>query len=778
VKRIAWITFIFLTSLAWIRAPAVAQDAGPAMSVTAGFDGYCHDSGWCPVYVVLSNEGADVEGELHVAASTDSPNVYARQVVLPAHSRKGYFLRVPSDGAYPYLLAQLISGDELLASQRVAVSWLDERSRLYGVASGDPSALNFLSDVAPAGERAAVAHLDLETLPPDALGWEGFDVLILNDVDTTVLDDERRQALETWVAHGGHLIVGGGAGAARTVAGVDGLLPVTVGGVRPVDSLRALGERVGGSAGGAPLAAGPYAVAEAVLRDGEVIIEQGGLILLARRDHGAGAVDYVAFDAGLNPFTRWDDNVRLWESIVGMGSVGSRGLAMRNEYRAHEAINAVPGLELPSTLQILVFMLLYTLLIGPVNYVILRKLDRRELAWLTIPVLIAGFTGCAYLTGFQIRGSAPIVHRLAAVYVPPGAEAGRVTQLVGIFSPRRTSYDVWVAEAAARAIPGDYRGGPSERPLRVFEKAGGVTVTGLRVDVGGIRPFITDGYASAPDIEAELRLVDDALGGLWLEGTARNGDIPLEDAVLIVGWQEQRLGDLEAGERFTVSHALYASLTSYRSDMPERIVGSVNYWDDATLYRRYRLLQALFPYGEPNPLEEGIYLVGWTEDDVPLPVEIVGRPCSTVEMAFYVYELPVARLEMEGGFTIGPDLITRRVERTTGYVDVRPAGCYLDSGAEVEFRFTPFPGLELGRVDELVLEMHGSSGGSATHPPAVALWNWKSETWDEFDAGWGRHLISNPGDYVLAPGSVLLRLTAEAGWSAEVENLTITIEGR
>ncbi|HEY73009.1 MAG TPA: hypothetical protein G4N99_07025 [Thermoflexia bacterium] len=771
MKRIAWIIFTLLVSLTWIRAPAVAQDAGPTMSATAGFDGYCHTNAWCPVYIILSNEGADVEGELRVTGSANNPSVYGRQVVLPAHSRKGYFLHLPSANAAPYLAVQLLSGDELLASQRVAVSWLDERSRLYGVAGSDPSALNFLSDVAPAGERAAVAHLDLERLPPDALGWEGLDVLILNDVDTTALNDERLLALETWVAHGGHLIVGGGAGAARTAAGVADLLPVMVGGVRAVDSLWALGD------GGVSLAAGPYAVAEAVLRDGKVIIEQEGLILLARRDYGAGAVDFVAFDAGLNPFTRWDDNVRLWESIVGMGTVGARGLAVRNVYQARDAINAIPGLELPSMLQILAFMLVYTLLIGPVNYVILRKLDRRELAWLTIPVLIAGFTGCAYLTGFQMRGSAAIVHRLAVVYVPPGAEVGRVTQVVGIFSPRRTNYDVWVTGAAVREIDSDPYSGPTGRPLRVLEEADGVTVSDLRVDVGDIQSFIAAGYASAPPIESELRLVNDAVNGLRLEGSVRNGDIPLEDAVLIVGEREQRLGDLEAGERFTVSHALYSSLTSYYGDIPERIMGSVNYWDDVMLYRRYRLLQSLFPYGEPSSLEEGVYLMGWVEEGVLLPVEVIGRPFSAAGMAFYVYELPMASLGVEGEFTIGPDLITRQVDEITGYVDVRPLGCYLDSGAEVEFRFAVFPGVELGQVDELTLDMQGNGAGGAI-PPAVALWNWGTEAWDEFDAGWGQHSISNPGDYVLAPGSVRVRLTAGAEWAVQVESLTITLEGR
>ena len=751
------------------------------MSVTAGFDGYCHTGGWCPLYVILSNEGAGVEGELRVAGDTTDLDEYARLVVLPANSRKGYFLYVPSNNS-SRLVVQLLADGELISSRSVTISWLDEQSRLYGVASSDPSALNFLNDVAPPGAGAAVAHLDLQSLPSNPLGWESLDVLILNDVDTTFLSSEQRRALETWVAHGGHLIVGGGAGAARTVSGLTdpstgsgrGLLPVTVGGARSVDDLWALGEQFG-----AALSTGPYAVSEVVLGDGEALIEQGDLVLLARRVYGTGRVDFLAFDAGLNPFVRWDDNSRLWENIVGTRVVGARRLAVRNGYNARDAVNAIPGLKLPSTLQILAFMLVYTLLIGPVNYVVLRKLDRRELAWLTIPVLIAGFTGCAYLTGFQVRGTVAIVHRLAAVYVPQEAGVGRVSQVVGLFSPRRTNYDVRAMDAQVREISDSYYGGPTGQRLRVLEEADGVTVAGLRVDVGGIQPFVAEGYVNAPPVEADPKLIGDTAGGLWLEGMARNGSLPLKEAVLIVGGGEQRLGDLEAGEEFTFSLPLYVSLPSYSyDDMPGRILGTAGYWDDQTLYRRYELLQALFPYGASNSLAEGVYLVGWVEEGVPLPVEVVDRSHSTVEMALYVYELPAAGLEAEGEITIGPDIITRQMENSEGYVDVRPEGCYIDSGAEVEFRFTVWSGVVVSQVDELVLEMQGSSNGDPTHPPAVALWNWESQSWDEFGAGWGQHSVFNPGAYVLASGEVLLRLTAQEDWPASVDVLTITIKGQ
>ncbi len=805
MKRMIWpvlVVIVFIASPVWMGEAVVAQTTGPAMQVTVGFDGYCRSGdggGWCPIYVVLSNEGADVEGELRVivgGAGTGgafAPNEYVKPVVLPAHSRKAYFLYIPSLGSRirSNLLIQLLDGDEALASQQVTVMRMDEASRLYGVASSTPSALNFLSDVAPAGSEAKVAHVDLAALPPDPLGWDGLDVLILNDVDTSVLDGDQRRALEIWLAHGGHLIVGGGAGAARTVAGVADLLPVTVGGARSVDDLWALGEWVG-----APTVAGPFAVAEAGLqdgRDGEVLVTQDDLILLARRSHGAGRVDCITFDAGLNPFNRWDDNGQLWQLIVGEKGAGARPLALRNGHSARQAINTVPGLQLPSTLQILGFMLAYTILIGPINYVVLHKLDRRELAWLTIPVLILGFTGCAYLTGFQIRGGTAIVHQLAAVYVQEGAETGRVSQVVGLFSPRRTTYDVWVAEAGVREMPEGYGAEPGRQPLHVVEQADGATLTGVRVDVGGIQPFVAEGYTDVPGVEADLRLGLSETGVLRLQGSIRNGDTPLQGAVLLMGGDEQRLDDLEAGEEVPVDILLHSagsvltpkswSSPTYSYEIIERIMGPGNYWGDRTLYRRYQFLQSIFLYDyggsgtTASIIDPGVYLAGWVEDDVPLSVEVVDRPFSTVGTTFYFYALPVSELETGATIVIPPSLIARRVEEIKGGVNIWPEGCHMEEGSEVTFRFTVWQGMMVEQVEELVLELQGSSYEGALSP-TVSLWNQESGDWERMTLGWGRYSIPNPGAFVLPRGEVLVRLeTDDRGW-VEVNTLAITIEGQ
>jgi hypothetical protein len=766
--------------LAWACDAASAQEnQGLALSVSVGFDGYCRGHTWCPVYVVVSNEGASVEGELRaslVDSDVDS-GVYIKRVTLPAHSRKAYFFYLPLYElvSRPKVAVQLWTGEKVIVSRSATVTLLEDSERLYGIVSETPSDLAFLSTLAPSAGRAVAAQLGLESLPPAPLAWEGLDVLVLDDVDTTALTGEQGRALSTWVTHGGHLVVGGGAGAARTVAGLGDLPPVSIGGTRSVGDLWTLGELVGAS-----VVPGPYAVAEATLRSGEVLVEQEGAVLIARRALGEGDVTFLAFDAGVNPFADWDDNVRLWRWIVG-GFPMRQQPAIQNGYQAHEAVSTIPGVRHPSTLQILGFLLVYVILIGPVNYVVLRKLDRRELAWVTIPVLILGFSACAYVTGFRLRGFEAIVHRVAMVYVPPESQVGRVSELVGLFSPRRTNYDVRVEGMEPRAFSDGYYVDPSSsRPLRVYGEAQGATVAGLRVDVGGIEPFVAEGYADVPAVEADLRL-SGASGSLQLEGTIRPR-ITLEDAVLLTGGRVKRLGHLEAGTEVSI-HEPFSGGGVVGSGLPERILGSGDYWNDALLYRRYYFLGAIFdstygPYGTGVSRRMGLgsdaYLLGWSDERIPHSAKVEKASYSAIGTALYLYALPVAEAEAGTMSTIPPELFAREMVDVTGYVEELSLGFRMEIESEATFRFTLW-GAEVPEVEEVVLNMQQGGGGYGDSPVA-SIWDWESEEWHPLDVAWGQHAIPNGARYLSPSGVVLLRFKAVSGTT--VERLEISLKGR
>jgi hypothetical protein len=439
-------------------------------------------------------------------------------------------------------------------------------------------------------------------------------------------------------------------------------------------------------------------------------------------------------------------------------------------------------------LHILAFLIVYVILIGPVNYIVLRKLDRRELAWLTIPILIVGFTGCAYVTGFQLRGYSAIVHRLAMVYVPEGASFGRSYQLVGLFSPRRTSYDVQVPGARVRGIPAEhFYGGPSRTSLRLREDAEGVTIDDIRVDVGGIEPFMAEGYRETSPVDADLSLAES--GGLWLEGTVQNGAVALKDALIIVGHNEQRLGDLEADEKVNVRVTFYATtgLGGYVPSLPDLIIGTSNYWDDPEAHRRYMLLQALFaPYAysysgpsasTTSALGAGAYLIGWSEDTAPLPVKVAGRAYTTEDLTLYIYALPLNDAAVGTEVTVPSDLVVRDIVETTGQVETWPEGFYMAPEASVTFRFS-WSTITLQQVDTLVLEVRDDGHyGTGSIEPGVSLWNRETGEWDQMDVNWGKNRIANVDAYVTASGSVLVRLES-GGRALEMGNLLISVEGK
>ena len=65
----------------------------------------------------------------------------------------------------------------------------------------------------------------------------------------------------------------------------------------------------------------------------------------------------------------------------------------------------------------------YILLIGPISYFVLRRVDRRELAWVTAPILIVTFSACSYGIGRTLKGSDVVLNQVAVVRTSPTGAA-------------------------------------------------------------------------------------------------------------------------------------------------------------------------------------------------------------------------------------------------------------------------------------------------------------------------------------------------------------------
>lgn len=629
----------FLLWLAALLLRPAAQSDGLTLSARAGFDGLYRESAAVPVIVSARNEGPPLEGEIRVtvgSAAAGNVTVYSAPISLPTQSDKRVALYVHLPPFAGDLNVQLVSDERVAARANTnALTVAPRDDLLYGVVTPEPGGLAFLETVAVGRPGADVAFLDLADLPDVSIAWNALDVLVLDDTDTSRLSARQLSALRAWVENGGQLVVTGGPGGPKTAAGVADLLPVTLAGVETVGDLPALSD----FAGEALAAPGPYTVAGSALRQGELLIRQEDLPLLARAKAGLGAVTFLALDPKLAPLAGWAGHDALWSAIAGAAPDRAPwGNGVQDGYAAAQAVSSIAGLRLPSLGQLLLFLFVYTLVIGPVNFLVLRRLKRPELAWVTIPALVLLFGAATYFTSFGTRGDTAVLNEMSVAY--GSIEAGRVrTQTVaGLYSPRRGQYDLALPyDATAYPFAEGFGAILGETNLEAIVRAGDLTLRGVRTDTSQIATFITDAHLPRPPLSGTARLVDD---GAAVAVTVRNdGPATLENAVLVYGQQQQALGNVAPGEERAVQLALapatapagpggiapappdplFAAGSIAPNPLvndPTAILGTPDYYNDPDVYPRWQLIQSLYYSAEsgvvrpPEPTE-AITLGGW-----------------------------------------------------------------------------------------------------------------------------------------------------------------------
>ena len=117
-----------------------------------------------------------------------------------------------------------------------------------------------------------------------------------------------------------------------------------------------------------------------------------------------------------------------------------RPASLGDDSQLVSAVSQLPSLALPPIGGLIALLGAYILLVGPVNYLVLKRLDRREWAWVTMPVLIVVFAVGAY--AFGAAAARQRRHRQRGRHRPRGARARPTAR------PRSTS-----ASSRRRAAP-------------------------------------------------------------------------------------------------------------------------------------------------------------------------------------------------------------------------------------------------------------------------------------------------------------------------------------
>lgn len=483
--------------------------------------------------------------------------------------------------------------------------------------------------------------------------WYGYDAaraVVLDTNDRAVmasLDALRGRALVDWVRRGGHLVVSVGANwqAVRDSV-LAPILPALPTGQQRVNDLGAIESFASGST--KPISPGGAAVMVAKLeeieeRGGKVFSRAAGAPLVVRGSHGFGRVTLIALDVDQKPFSTWEDRGLFWVKAIGLRRLnsdtnssnaavtGGTGRIYQSgvhdlSTKLREALEQFQGVKLISFGWVAFFIFLYILLIGPGDYLFLKKVVKRmELTWITFPLIVVSVSLLAYYAAYVVKGNVLRVNKVDIVDVlqGPGPENSvpasgliRGSTYLDIFSPQNRDYNASIiplpldrdSPASPDPSAGDTPprlpagtdvmvswfgvpepgfGGMGNRSQMNFSSggyaylpAGGAEkLEGVRIPIWSTKCLTGRWFGPGPAtplIESDLR----PAGPDRLEGAVTNRvGVPLHDAILAFNRQIYLLGKIEPGATVRVALSQDRQLSGHIRDKINSYIPTQPYYN-------------------------------------------------------------------------------------------------------------------------------------------------------------------------------------------------------
>lgn len=560
-----------IVGLAFSFAP-MALYADLRVTARPGFDGYYTPGAWTPVHVVVENfpdtakgetEVEDFEGRLTVRAgdSVQARMIFVREVSIPRHSRKHFWLyaKFPRTGQ-AHNLELSTPREKVVLEQKLDLTALKPNMALVVIASAGSGPL-YLPTIAEAPYYQTVVVAPGE-LPDEWYGYDGVGMVVIPRYQTNMFSAEQEKALTRWVETGGEMLVLGGMNSA-TYRGsfLESLLPVVIRGNRPME-IREGRLRVVETESSAVTR---ILVDDVEIRAGTIACEAQGTPVAVYRQQGRGAIWYVGLDFQNREMLDVDIANVIWRAICPTKPLNDESPDAWREFLQQVDFGLGGAARLPNVGVIGFVLIFYILLIGPVNFALLSRKKRLELAWITVPAIAILFAAGIYLWGYLIKGGSLIVREYNVVQTTCNSRYALVDSLVGLFSPRRATYTIQTPEktqtllefaawdSAGGRRPGSYRrrglgliGPEIVAPTEVIEKGSRMRLENKLIDQWTLDFFESQHVRDLGGmIEGSLVWSGQSLKGNLVNNTGMN----LEDVLLVVGKYGYPLGDFPVGQR-------------------------------------------------------------------------------------------------------------------------------------------------------------------------------------------------------------------------------------
>ena len=680
------LTLLVMLMMSFLLPSTQAQAAAPLeVKATAGISGKAKYQSVVPLQVTVKNNGADFSGDMAI----NSSNSYeaASALVVPIDIAAGeektftFYLDGLADNGYSdadlfaFYEGNIEKGKKIAykGTKRLQSNFLDPTSTfVYTLTekSDRLSALLRLSSFVPQNnvEIFNINQLKDYTFPEDEQGLAMANVIVVDEVAIADLAQKQQEALLKWVQDGGTLLLGASDQIDATAGVFKDYLPMSLSQEMTSISAETLTKLSGGG-----IFTQPISIHTATNhKESLPVLTENNVVLASKKKIGSGEIIQTAFSLGDQPLASMDGYAALLAKIIDIQSISQQGMMSQGQspldqisYELRNINELFPSFEV-SVSYMLIVIILYIIIIGPVLYFVLKKIDKREHAWWIIPVFSIVLSIGLFIVGAKDRVVQPQVQQSAFYKVNEDSSLNGY-YVESILTNRSGDFIVNTDKNTTAVAMRNYNNftgtvGDLHESSYIKENANGSTLTLRDLNYWSVQSF--GGKTSAQNIGKMD--VDITLKNEKLTGTIKNNfPFELKDVTLISGVKEVKLGDIKANGTLQVDKEMKTTVLQKPS-----VFNSYNYSypsqkDEVDPMRVERMKTLALPLVENDrqPI-----LTAWTDQAIVGAELETSANMSPITMLVQPFK---GKVELSGPFTMKRNNFTYSLNSlsASGYFD-------------------------------------------------------------------------------------------------------------
>ena len=611
-------------------------------------------------FVIFSNPTYNMHGSYVLPVSIASGETKELNIVI-----KGLYEHNLNNNLFRFYEGRVKKGKEikLKGNSKFVPNPLPTERIIAGTLSDNTAKLNYFKLINLHGTSLEWLNLEETDIPNDPNALKMLDLIIVNAFDFQRLSEMQLKALQDWVYQGGTLFFDTYMNISNSMVDIEEFLLYKPSSAIDLHSPKQLPNSLTVFDG--------KVVGDKV----KVITSENDIPILLTKQFGNGTVMQFTTSFSNDKVTEWKEASNYFKNVVSP-SISTKNMDVKYGYNLEEELASsmsyigeiYPGNVISVPLLIIGFSL-YLLLIAPVLYFVLKRMNKREHAWWLVPTIAVVTSLLIFTVGAKDRLKGTQINETSILFLD--GERANGYGVVSFLSNSGGSYKVESKQLdlfpVSKIFRGDSDFARNYAYLHVGEQLNSIEFNdveywSIRSAVGPVTNFKLGTFSSKLEINNGK-----------LEGAVRNNlPINISDAYILTGRHVYEIGRITSGEEKNLSFSIgnesashilppnYSAVSKIFPSFANREYGARLQKSELEDFKRYRLLELLISRKAFEQNFSSPIIVGYTT--VPLYETKVNEKESG-KSALHLIAIPIQITNNVGGtFSLTEESLQTNIE--------------------------------------------------------------------------------------------------------------------